>query len=234
MYLIGIDCATDARSTGLALGELSESRAKLMEVAIGSSRNAPVETAAEWIARHDVALIALDAPLGWPVALHSALTYHRAGMPLRDQPDNLFSRATDRDIRKRLGKRPLEVGADRIARTARAALQLLQELRDCTGYPIPLAWSAHEDAPLRAIEVYPAATRLSHGAPDKGGSLNGLEALLDCTDVRPLLKQSEHMRDAAVCVLAAADFISGKALPPHDLNIAQIEGWIWAPGNPTE
>ena len=138
MYLIGIDCATDARSTGLALGEFREGRVKLLEATLGRPRS-PVEIAAEWIACAEVALIALDAPLGWPVALHSALTCHRAGMPLRDQPDDLFSRATDRDIRRRLGKRPLEVGADRIARTARAALQLLQELRDCTGYPIPLA-----------------------------------------------------------------------------------------------
>ena len=42
-------------------------------------------------------------------------------------------------VRDRIGKQSLDVGADRIARTAHAALQLLHELRGRLGKPIPLA-----------------------------------------------------------------------------------------------
>jgi hypothetical protein len=33
--------------------------------------------------------------------------------------------------------------------------------------------------------------------------------------------------DAAVCVLAAADFLTGRAVPPADRCLAEREGWIW-------
>jgi hypothetical protein len=90
---------------------------------------------------------------------------------LGKEPNELFRRATDDDIKLRLGKRPLDVGADRIARTAAAALKLLDRLRRETGRPIPLAWTPDEDPTWRAIEVYPVATRIAHCAADHGGSL---------------------------------------------------------------
>jgi hypothetical protein len=48
---------------------------------------------------------------------------------------------TDDDIAARLGKRPLEVGANLISRTSVAAVDLLGKIRSMTGEPIPLAWS---------------------------------------------------------------------------------------------
>jgi hypothetical protein len=33
--------------------------------------------------------------------------------------------------------------------------------------------------------------------------------------------------DAAVCVVAAADFVAGHACPPRDHTAAIREGWIW-------
>jgi len=33
--------------------------------------------------------------------------------------------------------------------------------------------------------------------------------------------------DACLCLVAAKDFIEGRALPPQDLELAQREGWIW-------
>jgi len=44
---------------------------------------------------------------------------------------------TDDEIFARLEKRPLDVGADRIARTVHAALALLEELGRLPGQPIP-------------------------------------------------------------------------------------------------
>jgi hypothetical protein len=76
----------------------------------------------------------------------------------------MFRRMTDDEIHRRLRKRPLEVGANLIARTAHSALKLLGEIRERTGLAIPLAWAPVEALPYRAIEVYPAATRSSGAA----------------------------------------------------------------------
>jgi predicted nuclease with RNAse H fold len=145
----------------------------------------------------------------------------------------MFSRLTDREIKNRLGKKPLEVGADRIARTALAALNLLEDIREATGRAIPLAWTQEEikeTKPWQAIEVYPAATRLAHGTDGKGGSLEGLEDLIDCSAISEIEEQTPDAIDAIVCTLAAADFLLGRAVRPEDMQTAKIEGWIWAPG----
>ena len=228
--LLGIDCATDPRKTGLALGELRGEVVHILRCATGTSHESPAIIADNWLSHYDDVLIALDAPLGWPQALGACLSDHRAGLPVQAEANQLFRRATDVAIKQRLGKQPLEVGANLIARTAVAALTLLDRIRRSTERPIPLAWAPKETERWRAIEVYPAATRIGHGAPDVGGSLEGLDELLDCSAVLPVLMQSKDAIDAAVCTLAAADFLLGRAIPPLDYKAAWIEGWIWAPG----
>ena len=151
---------------------------------------------------------------------------------LEAESNQLFRRAADLEIKRRLDKLPLEVGANLIARTAVAALVLLDRIRQDSGRSIPLAWAPVESAPWRAIEAYPAATRIGHGAPDAGGSLEGLGDVLDCSAVPPALLQNDHVGDAAVCALAAADFLLGRAVGPTDQEVALVEGWIWAPGAP--
>lgn len=114
-------------------------------------------------------LLALDAPLGWPTPLSDSVSAHRAGEPLAAEPDVMFSRETGRFIRARLGKKPLEVAADRIARTAHAALALLRNLRSPHGIEIPLARKPGRlPSRVAAIEVYPAATLIGHGIRSGG------------------------------------------------------------------
>lgn len=108
-------------------------------------------------------LLALDAPLGWPEELGRSLLQHRAGDPIESEPNRLFKRKTDAEIFRRLHKRPLEVGANLIARTAHAALGLLNNVRRLTGHDIPLAWDPTNLGRIAAIEVYPAATLLARG-----------------------------------------------------------------------
>lgn len=108
-----------------------------------------------------------------------------------------------------------------------AVLELLEELRQSTGDPIPLAWSPEDRPALAAIEVYPAATRLAHGSAARGGSIEGLEHRLDCSALNGELPTSTDAIDALVCLVAAADFLEGHACPPDDLNLAKTEGWIW-------
>lgn len=229
--LLGIDCAVDPKKTGLALGELHDGVVHILRCATGSKKETPASIAANWIKGYEEVLIALDAPLGWPKQLGASLSVHRAGFLVAAEANQLFRRMTDVEIKQRLGKQPLEVGANLIARTAVSALGLLDQIRRVTGRPIPLAWKPEETEPWRAIEVYPAATRIAHGVPDKGGSLEGLDNLMDCSAVLPELLQSKDAVDAAVCALAAADFLSGRTIPPSNQDTAFIEGWIWAPAS---
>lgn len=46
------------------------------------------------------------------------------------------------------------------------------------------------------------------------------------------LEASHDVLDAAVCVLAGADFQRGQALPPLDLARAKRESWIWCRSGP--
>lgn len=171
----------------------------------------------------------MDSPLGWPKALGPSLVSHRAGMIIEVDANLLFRRVADGVIKQRLGKQSLDVGADRIARTAVDALRLLDQMRRDAGRSIPLAWAPDEAEPWRVIEVYPAATRRAHGALDAGGSLEGLDELVDCSAVLEIVRKSVDAADACVCALAAADFVFGRAVPPADLGTARKEGWIWAP-----
>ena len=41
------------------------------------------------------------------------------------------------------------------------------------------------------------------------------------------LSDNADVLDAAVCVLAAEDFVAGRATPPTDRSAAEREGWIW-------
>jgi predicted RNase H-like nuclease len=225
--LLGIDCATQPAKTGLALGVLQDGVVHIQECAVATRGEPPEAIAADWLRGHDQVLIALDAPLGWPRPLSVSLQQHYAGQALAASANELFSRTTDRAIWQRLGKQPLEVGANLIARTAVAALRLLAQLRERTERSIPLAWEIEEPEPWRAIEVYPAATRIAHGAPDKGGSLESLESLLDCSAVSEAMLTNKDAVDACVCALAAADFLRGLAVSPDDRATALVEGWIW-------
>ena len=130
-----------------------------------------------------------------------------------------------------------DVGADRIARTAHAALQLLQELRAITRRPIPLAW-VPRFKDVAAIEVYPAATLTAYRIQASGykradqasARVEMIEALRDHlrlpADVSPMRERADVL-DAAVCVLAAADFMNDRVVYPEDDVLAAQEGWIW-------
>jgi uncharacterized protein DUF429 len=224
---------------GLALVSFDHGRLQLEAAELGRSESGLVETVARWLTGCDQALIAIDAPLGWPSALGGALSRHQAGGPLVDEAHQLFRRDTDRFIKARIGKQSLDVGADRIARTAFAALGLLSRLRQRLADDIPLAWTPSDLPRWSAIEVYPAATLRAHNISEKGYKdaeaieprleiLRRLRFHHDMGSAAPLLERSPDALDALVCTLAGMDFLSGIAMPPENLIVAQREGWIWA------
>jgi len=238
MVIIGIDCATKETKTGLALGTLERNHIVINDVTLGSSCKSSVDTILNWLSSKKIALLAFDAPLGWPESLGSELSSHYAGEPLNNKPNNLFSRLTDRVVHKEIKKKPLDVGADRIARTAHAALTLLKNLRDETNLPIPLLWHMSQIDEICGIEVYPAGTLVSRGLStpkkDKSGGrhridlINRLGIEVDKTKMN-IIEQKPDVFDAVICVLAGVDFVQSKciSIPNEDAEIAKKEGWIW-------
>lgn len=237
--IIGIDAATDARKLGLARGRLDGDHLAVTEVMLGSEAGSITDTIASWITADT--LIAVDAPLGWPVPLGHTLREHRAGAAVVAEAHDLFRRMTDKFVHEKLGKQPLDVGADRIARTAHAALRRLGELRQVTQLDIPLAWTP-EVRGVACIEVYPAASLKARGIDPAGckgkkdGTATHRRRVLDAVrhefelglDETRIVESDDRL-DAVLCVLAGADFLRGQCVAPDDRQreLAEVEGWIW-------
>ena len=241
MRLVGIDCATQDAKIGVAFGTFTNERLTVSEAFACTKEKGAANAISEWLqSGKQPALIAIDAPLGWPKILSRVLATHRAGEELKADAHDMFRRATDVFIKQKTGKTPLDVGADRIARTAHAALCLLRDIRSKLGLErIPLAWEWPPAELISTVEVYPAATLKVHGfraggykkpnqTPERKEIISNLEELIELPpDLLQKLESSADVLDAVVCLLAARDFLTGKAMPPSDRNLAEIEGWIW-------
>jgi len=238
VLLVGLDAASDLGKFGYALGDLDRGRVTIREAGLVKTRDQPnalLPIVAPELRFASKALVATDAPHGWSAAMAAELQHHRAGDPFRATKDAMFQRETDRRVHQQVGKKPLEVEADKIARAAHSALAALRTLREETGRPLPLAWS-HEFSEPSAIEVCPAGTLKARGLPHSGyketeqlpvrrdiatrlaGELVGLE---------PYIDGSADVFDACLCLAAAKDFLEGRAEPPGNKELAKREGWIW-------
>ncbi len=247
--IVGVDCASQDKHIGLACGTLgADNKLRILEVSAGPGPDRSiVDLLAGWLLPHPRVLLAIDAPLGWPRRLTESLQMHRAGEPLLEPKSTLLvRRMTDLRLRT-LGHQPLDVGADRIAYAAHRALRLLGELRQATGRALPLLWPPASDS--GAIEVYPAATMRArnlitagykkNAASERPAALAARQKILAqlapelelgaALRERVLAAPREDMLDAAVCVLAGADFLRGEctAPTPDERPLAELEGWIW-------
>jgi predicted RNase H-like nuclease len=236
--VIGIDCATDVKSTGLSLGSYYDNKIELKETRLGSKSTSVSETIYSWISPNEKVLLAIDAPLGWPANLGQALYNHNAGQVIDIDSNDLFRRETDRFIKRNLGKQPLDVRADRIARTAHSALRIINELGRLVGKSIELSWDNLFLKGISAIEVYPAATLGCYGIKSTGYKeknqqqirrevISGLRAHMIMLNDVDMLEQNADALDSAVCLLAAKDFIEGNVYYPENISLAKKEGWIW-------
>jgi len=245
--IVGIDCAAQEKNVGLAAARFDGTTVRFMDVR-PDGRSVCDRILAllhgHWQAGPRTALLALDAPLGWPRAMGDELGHHAAGRPIRTRPNDLFRRLTDHVTRAAISKVPMDVGADRIARAAHAALRLIGDLEAGLGRRVRLAWSPAVGPGVRAIEVYPGGFLKANAVVASGYKANGaqdlrramLESLrgfypfeepdgLDCT-------AGQHGFDAALCVLSATDFLQGHSMAPGPRQRARAmkEGWIWTRG----
>ncbi|HKP62237.1 MAG TPA: DUF429 domain-containing protein [Polyangiales bacterium] len=236
--LVGIDCALDEHKLGLARARLDAAGTLNVErVTLGTAGESAAASVSAWLDGAEQYVVALNAPLGWPAQLAPSIHGHRAGEPLAQRPDALFRRQTDQLVHKAVGKWPPEMGADRIARTAWAALGLLSAVRALRSRPLPLVFRQAESG---VIEVFPVATLRARGLAGAGYKakthagrraradlLKRLGAELELSVAHDLLIEDPNQFDALLCVLAGADFARGLCVPPTDLTLAKQEGFIW-------
>lgn len=234
--LIGVDCATDPKKRGVAIAHYESGKCTVSKISTGLNDAQIADLVIQSNQEYGHVLLALDAPLGWPSDLGVTLANHSAGQPLNLPSNKLFRRETDNFIKKTYAKQPLDVGADRIARTAHSALSLLSNNSEVLGGSIPLAWN-HNFSGVAAIEVYPAATLVSYGLPASGYKkvadqsvrqkiISGLQQYLSIPNIEPMLHNADAL-DAVICVLSGKDFLDGNTFEPVNQETAEKEGWIW-------
>lgn len=240
LQILGVDAAVDPRNTGYAIATSEAGTWRIDGLSTGSRTTDLAEQITAQLDPNRPILVAIDAPLGWPAPLAKALKDHTAGEPLPLDPSTDFARQTDRFVREKTGLKPLDVGADRIARTAAAALTLIEALRTRTGQPLPLLSSPEDARTGGLIEVYPAATLKQHGLPHRGykkshatqertATSDGISGKVNLGPCRQACIDSDHCLDAVLCVLTATDFLAGQCLSPPFGAVWKQEGWIWFP-----
>jgi predicted nuclease with RNAse H fold len=250
--IIGIDCASKPEKTGIALARYDGNTLEILDVFLGKAN----ESIGQALLQKNLSsptLLAIDAPLGWTLPMSQALAHHKAGGSLRHnlkslrhnlkEKDRFFRRYTDEFTHHKVKKLPLEVGADRIARTAYSALMILDELR--VKHRVEMLWNhTHlELIDMGVIEVYPAATLkqlniLSSNYKLKAdidkrriilNELKGKYVFLNIDTFEDSLILNADLLDALICVLCAVDFYLGSTfpIPTEAIDIVKKEGWIW-------
>jgi hypothetical protein len=133
----------------------------------------------------------------------------------------------------------MDPAADRIGRTAFAALSIMAAVREAGWAPVSLAWSPQEAGEgVYAIETYPAGRLAALRLPAQGYKQREqrrvreqiLDTLLEELEIEcdeePFLRDPDQL-DALLCVAGAADFLAGRCMPPENLARARKEGWVW-------
>jgi hypothetical protein len=241
VQILGIDAAVDPKNVGLAWAESNHKGAwTLTGVESGIRSGSLLKQVVDLVDPTRPILLAIDAPLGWPEPLARTLINHEAGSALNPSSEDLFARKTDRFVRHHTGLKPLDVGADRIARTARAALALIESIRRHTGQALPILLDISSASSGGLIEVYPAATLKQKALPCRGYKkqgatssreeiLRGISSSLDLGPHKAACLENDHCLDAVLCVTTAIDFLAGRCPRPDDQKSALSEGWIWFP-----
>ncbi len=232
--IIGIDISTNPKKLGLTACAVKGQNLEICAAQLAGTHDAALEFVADYW--QPSTILAIDAPLGWPREMAIQLQQHKAGEPFLVDRNTMFRRLTDERIAERTGKRPLDVGADLIARAAHYALELLGDVRAQLGAPLPMLWSPHDRG--GAIEVYPAATLDVRGLPSSGYKGKEPELrkqileqlpLICAAEIQTALLDNNDVFDAAIAALAGWDFMESRCEAPADdeLERAKSEGWIW-------
>lgn len=108
---------------------------------------------------------------------------------------------------------------------------------------MPLAWEPGPVTGVKAIEVYPAATLITHGHMPEKSYKAGVQArrMRQCIvnkmaediefdrEVSCRMVENDDLLDAALCVVAGVAFVRDEVVRPSsdEMERAKREGWIW-------
>ncbi len=236
--ILGIDCASKLNKTGFSIGVYKNGQINVLDAFVGSQTFSLEDVILKWFNPDKTNLIAIDAPLGWPMNMALNLKDHFAGQPLDVEANQIFRRETDRFVKQKTNKLPLDVGADKIARAALAGLKLIGDISSIIKKPIPLAWTPPKLPQVSIIEVYPSLTLflyniISQGYKKKENQserkeiISELDQHINLQNNKDIMLSNANVLDSVVCLLSALDFIKGNVVFPENIELAQKEGWIW-------
>ena len=86
------------------MGKFIDGKCELLSAQQGTTLSSIVQQINGCLTCEGSALLALDAPLGWPDALGKVLAKHVAGCVIEEEPNLMFRRMTDRFIESKIGK----------------------------------------------------------------------------------------------------------------------------------
>lgn len=236
MLIVGLDAAADLANFGYAVVREDGNVLRLIDSGCLGRESHLDSTIGRHLRSETRALVSVDAPLGWPSPLGNALSKHSAGQELPVPANQLFRRSTDLHIKSLTKKQPLDIGADRIARAAWSALNVLGALRRLLGEALPMVWEPDFEARVGVIEVYPGATLAGWGLrSDSYKQDDQVDARRSIAGffggrapwLSDLVQGKVDVFDAGLCTIAASDFLTGLAGGPPDRALAELESWIW-------
>ena len=171
--IIGIDCAADPMNIAAASATQVGARLTVDRLLYGEKRTGDPRTVrlerlataiAEQTSTEAPTLLALDAPLGWPIAMRQALAEGAAGSSAGIPGDArvMFRRRTDLFVARETCKTPQSVGASLVASLTHTALRLIGMIKEkCEERSISMATAPLDRCDsfrkgVHLIEVYPA------------------------------------------------------------------------------
>jgi predicted RNase H-like nuclease len=232
MRTLGVDLASADDRTGAVVVDWSDTGGVVGAVAQPASDDLIEELAST------SSSIAIDAPLGWPIAFTDALVANRETRPWPDAPTRaLRYRRTDlRLAEERIW--PLSVSTDRIGIVAFRAQRLLPRLgrgehpaRDGSDgiyevYPAAALrrWSQQSRAYKRVDPAHAQSREVI-----LGWLVGGFR--LSVGEHRERLVASSDLLDALICAILAREAAEGRTEPVLDIDCeaAREEGWIHLP-----
>ena len=229
-FIAGVDLASQAAQTGLAVLSADDSTLRVEKLDVGVDDSTIIETVAGSVKT------GVDVPLGWPERFVDLVSAHYAGRPQQcaDWRTEAVLRLTDRVLKDDFGLRPLSVSTDRIAYPALRWSGIEAQLK-------LMGIDTARDGSGRVCEVYPAGFLYQHGLKHRGykGASNaqvreeilGSLRLVMSREQADLCVADDNALDAVLAALSAHKVMMGKAYGPPEEHrqTALREGWIWMP-----
>lgn len=127
LQILGIDAAVDPRNTGLAIARFAGRRWRIDSLETGRKETPIAEQVLPLLNPSSPVLVAIDAPMGWPMAFLRNVSVHQAGEKLDSDSRLLFARETDRVVHRETGLTP--------CRTSSLLRLALKWSTKCAGMP---------------------------------------------------------------------------------------------------